>query len=177
MAKYAPGGAHLVHVTYLSGYRDDSAQAIAADASGNAYVTGYTMSPNFPTRSAFQSTWNCGVRYGDAFVAKLGPDGSQLSYSTYLGGCGGFLGDAGRAIAVDGQGRAVVAGDTDSFEFPTTAGAADRTCAPPDGFCDDVFVARLSGDGQGGWSTRRCSAATTRRSTCATSRSTGRAGR
>ena len=146
VAKYGPGG-ELVHVTYLSGFRDDAAQAITADAAGNAYVTGYTMSPNFPTRSAFQTTWNCGVSYGDAFVAKLGPDGSRLDYSTYLGGCFGFLGDPGRAIAVDSQGRAVVAGDTDSFEFPTTPGAADRVCAPQDGFCDDVFVARVSADG------------------------------
>ena len=105
------------------------------------------MSPNFPTRNAYQTTWNCGVAFGDAFVAKLGPDGSRLDYATYLGGCNGFLGDAGRGIAVDSQGRAVVAGDTDSFEFPTTPGAADRTCAQPGGFCDDVFVARLSAGG------------------------------
>ena len=149
VAKYAPGGTRLVHVTYLSGFRDDWAQAVAADAAGNAYVTGFTMSPNFPTRNPLQANWACGSFYGDAFVAKLAPDGSALEYSTYLGGCNGFLGDVGRAIAVDPTGRAIVAGDTDSFEFPTTPGAADRVCAPPppNTFCDDAFVARLSADG------------------------------
>ena len=148
VAKYAPGGSRLVHVTYLSGFRNDSAQAVAADVAGNAYVTGFTMSPTFPTRAAFQPEWRCGAEYGDAFVAKLAPDGSALAYSTYLGGCGTF-GDAGRAIAVDGAGRAVIAGQTDAYDFPTTAGAADRICAPPppNTFCDDGFVARLSADG------------------------------
>jgi outer membrane protein assembly factor BamB len=150
VAKYAPGGTRLVHVTYLSGFRDDSAQAIAADADGNAYVTGFTMSPNFPTRNALQPSWACGGTYGDAFVVKLAPDGSALDYSTYLGGCRGSAGDVGRAIAVDSAGRAVVGGDTDSFEFPTTPGAADRVCAQssPNAFCNDAFVARLSADGK-----------------------------
>jgi outer membrane protein assembly factor BamB len=147
VAKLRPGGTGLVYVTYLSGRREDRAEAIATDAGGNAYVTGYTMSPNFPVLNAMQPDWRCGSLYGDAFVVKLAPDGSRMRYGTYLGGCNTFLGEAGRGIDVDAQGRAVVAGHTDSFEFPTTAGAADRTCAPSDGFCNDAFVAKLSTDG------------------------------
>jgi hypothetical protein len=148
VAKYRPGGAGLVHVTYLSGWEDDAAQDIVADASGNAYVTGFTMSKNFPVRNAMQADWRCGISLGDVFVAKLGPDGSLLDYSTYLGGCNTFLGEVGRAIDVDAAGRAVVAGRTDSWEFPTTPGAADRTCAQPGGFCREAFLARLSADGK-----------------------------
>ena len=156
VAKYAPSGA-LVHLSYLSGRDHDVARGVAADAAGNAYVTGNTMSPNFPTRSAVQSSWNCGGAYGDAFVAKLGPDGRTLGYSTYLGGCAS-LGDVGRGIAVDGQGRAVVTGWTDAYDFPTTAGAADRRCGAPatesGGRCSEGFVARLSASGAAlDWST------------------------
>ena len=152
VAKYAPDGS-LVHLTYLSGRRDDSAQAIAADAMGAAYVAGYTTSPNFPVRSAAQAEWRCGFVYGDGFVTKLSPTGAVLAYSTYLGGCGTF-GDVARGIAVDPQGRAVVAGETDAFDFPTTAGSADRVCAQPAGFCREAFVARLSASGSAlEWST------------------------
>jgi hypothetical protein len=147
VAKYRPGGASLVHVTYLSGRREDRAEAIAADAQGNAYVTGSTMSPNFPTRNALQSDWRCGDLYGDAFVAKLAPDGGRLEYATYVGSCLGWLGEAGRGIDVDAQGRAVIAGRTDSHEFPTTTGAPDRTCGPANDPCQDAFVAKLSADG------------------------------
>jgi hypothetical protein len=154
VAKYRPDGGALVYVTYLSGRREDRAEAVVADAQGSAYVTGFTMSPNFPTRNALQGDWRCGTFYGDAFVAKLAPDGTRLDYATYLGGCWSFLGDAGRDIAVDAQGRAVVAGHTDSHQFPTTAGAADRSCAPTDDPCNDAFVAKLSANGSSlVWST------------------------
>ena len=145
VAKYAPSGS-LVHITYLSGRRDEAAQAIAADSAGNAYVAGFTNSPNFPIRAAFQPDWRCGFVYGDAFVTKLSSSGAVLDYSTYLGGCGTF-GDVARGIAVDAHDRAIVAGETDAFDFPTTPGAADRTCAQPSGFCRDAFVARVSASG------------------------------
>ncbi|HEX8123090.1 MAG TPA: PQQ-binding-like beta-propeller repeat protein [Solirubrobacteraceae bacterium] len=152
VAKYSPTG-QLVHITYLSGLRNEQVEALATDAAGNLFATGFTTSPNFPVRSAAQSEWNCGDPYGDAFVTKLSPDGGTLVYSTFLGGCDTF-GDAGRAIAVDAQGRAVVAGETDAFDFPTTTGAADRRCAESGGFCQDSFVARLAPDGASlEWST------------------------
>ena len=84
------------------------------DSSGNAYVTGYTDSTNFPTANAFQAAFGGGN--GDAFVTKLNAAGSALVYSTYLGGSGD---DAGSGIAVDSSGNAYVTGHTTSTNFPT----------------------------------------------------------
>ena len=113
---------------------------IAVDGSGRATVTGYTGSSDFPTTAgAYDHTLDGD---NDAFVARLNGDGSGLGYATYLGGNDN---DVGRAIAVDGSGRATVTGYTGSSDFPTTAGAYDHTL---DGD-NDAFVARLNGDGSG----------------------------
>src|SRR5204863_350275 len=107
----------LVYSTYLggsgvgTGY--DTATAIAVDDAGNAYVTGYTDSSNFPTANPLQAA-NAGS--DDAFVAKLNPSGSALVYSTYLGG---NVHDSGDGIAVDAAGNAYVTGYTLSTFFPT----------------------------------------------------------
>ena len=80
----------LVYSTYLGGSGDDRGQGIAVDAAGNAYVTGFTVSTDFPTTlGAFQTTFGGAVDGVDAFVTKLNPTGSALVYSTYLGGSGG----------------------------------------------------------------------------------------
>ena len=98
------------------------ASGIAVDTAGNAYVTGYTDSTDFPTTAgAFQTTF--GGKY-DAFVTKLNPTGTALVYSTYLGGTGD---DGGTGIAVDTAGNAYVTGVTYSTDFPTTAGAFQTT--------------------------------------------------
>src|SRR5258707_13266207 len=76
----------LVYGTYLGGSGDDEALGVAVDNSGQAYLTGWTTSTNFPTQSPFQST-NHGST--NAFVAKFAPDGKSLIYSTYLGGSSG----------------------------------------------------------------------------------------
>ena len=78
-------GSALVYSTYLGGTcTNDHGNAIAVDASGDAYVTGSTSSNNFPTTAnAFQTS---GRRLSDAFVTKLNAAGSALIYSTYLGG-------------------------------------------------------------------------------------------
>ncbi len=75
----------LTYSTYLGGNGDDQAYGVALDSAGNAYVTGYTYSANFPTKNAFQATYHGG---GDVFVAKLNAGGNALVYSTYLGGRG-----------------------------------------------------------------------------------------
>lgn len=153
VAKYSRAG-RLVQMTYISGEHDEVPRAIAADSAGNTYVTGHTMSQRrFPIKNAFQGDWRCGLQYGDAFVTKLAADGS-LVYSSYLGGCGGSAGDYGQGITADDGGRAIVAGFTDSSEFPTTEGAADRVCDVSVTRCYDGFVARVSADGaQLEWST------------------------
>ena len=81
------------------------------DSSGNAYVTGNTLSSNFPTAIAFQRAFGGGSAPfgGDAFVTKLNATGSALVYSTYLGGRGD---DSGSGIAVDSSGNAYVTGNT-----------------------------------------------------------------
>jgi uncharacterized protein (TIGR03437 family) len=125
VAKFNSSGA-LIYLTFLGGKTDDFATSIAVDAAGNAYVAGMTNSTDFPvTAGAYQKTFGgyggntCG-RMGDAFVAKLNPTGSELIYSTYLGG---QRDDAASAIAIDSTGNVYVAGSTISTDFPTTKGA------------------------------------------------------
>ncbi len=105
----------LAYSTYLGGNGDDSGVAIAVDGSGNAYVTGFTNSTNFPTASPFQATTGGGQ---DAFVTKFNATGSALVYSTHLGGSGG---EVGNGIAVDTSGNAYVTGQTTSTNFPTAS--------------------------------------------------------
>src|SRR6266436_5288166 len=130
----------LNYSTYLGGSGYDSGTAIAVDASGNAYVTGFTRSSNFPvTAGSFQTscgtTGTCNGYFWDAFVTKLTANG-QIVYSSYLGG-------SGKAIAVDASGSAYVAGQTFSSNFPTTAGAF-KTIYRGAG---DAFVAKMSPGG------------------------------
>lgn len=110
-------------------------RSIAVDSTGNVYLTGDTVSPDFPTtagalQSSYKGTDNdCGTfgrgpSCGDAFISKLNPQGDTLLYSTYLGDRSR---DGGWAIAVDSQGNAFVAGNARSTTFPTTAGAYQTT--------------------------------------------------
>src|SRR6267143_5429403 len=112
------GSAPLVYSTYLGGSGDDYGLGIAVDAAGNASLTGFTNSPNFPTTpAAIQPAPGGSV---DAFVTKLNSSGSALIYSTYLGGSGY---DVGQGIALDSLGNAYVTGVTSSGDFPTSAAA------------------------------------------------------
>jgi hypothetical protein len=123
VTKLDAAGASLVYSTYLGGNNSDNAQDIAVDASGSAYVTGYTSSTNFPTTpGAYDMSWNGGD--SDAFVTKLNVAGTNLVYSTYLGGNSA---DFTQGIAVDVTGSAYVAGHTFSSDFPTTPGAYDTS--------------------------------------------------
>jgi hypothetical protein len=121
VAKFDASGTNRIYSVYLGGDGADVAWGIAVDPGGSVYLTGETGSSNFPTTAgAFQRVLNIGVK--DAFVTKLAPDGS-LAYSTLLGGSGMDQGDRGNAIAIDSAGNIVVAGRTDSFDFPVTPGA------------------------------------------------------
>jgi len=149
-ALHASSGA-LAYATYLGGDGADIIHAIAVDSSSNVYLTGETLSSNFPvTAGAFQKkhAGQPGTFTGlmapiavapDAFVVKLNPAG-QIVYATYLGGAGA---DAGLGIAVDSAGSAYVVGSTNSQNFPVTAGALQTRLAGN----TDVFVAKLSPDG------------------------------
>jgi PKD repeat protein len=129
----------LSYSTYLGGSSYyEHASSVAVDSAGNAYVTGDTQSPDFPTANALQSTapsstWN-------AFVAKIDSAGSALVYSTYLGGSG--FATEGTRIAVDGAGNAYVTGSTDAWDFPTV-----NALQPTRGGLADAFVAKLNPTG------------------------------
>ena len=134
VAKLNPDGSALGYSTYLGGSSSDSASAIAVDASGSAYITGSTSSLNFPVSAgAFQPAL---AGYQNAFVTKLNPTGSALSYSTYLGGAGY---DQALAVAVDSSDNAYVAGYTNSTDFPT-ANAIQTTT----GGLYDAFVSKIA---------------------------------
>ncbi len=136
IAKLGPGGNSLIYCTYLGGASDDRAFAIAVDPSGNAYVTGWTTSSNFPTVSPAQYSLSGGR---DAFVAKLNPAGNSLIYSTYLGGAAN---DSGNAIAVDSSDNAYVAGYTYSSNFPTLGAYQTSNHGP-----QNAFVTKLGPTG------------------------------
>jgi hypothetical protein len=137
VAKLNAAGSALVYATYLGGSGYDSGSSIAVDSFGNAYVTGYTNSTNFPTANALQPAYGGGIY--DAFVAKLNAAGSALVYSTYLGGS---VEDRGQGIAVDSSGNAYVTGCTNSTNFPTASPLQANS-----GGGRDAFVAKLNAVG------------------------------
>ncbi len=126
------GAASLLYSTYLGGSNMDEGNSITVDESGHAYVTGDTLSTNFPTKNAYQSNQAAGT---DAFVAKLNAAGNALLYSTYLVGSGY---DYSYDIAVDGFGNAYVTGSTRSTDFPT-----QKPYQGTHGGIYDAFVAKI----------------------------------
>lgn len=157
ISKFTPDGSALVYSTYLGGTNSgtQTGTGIAVDSSGSAYVTGYTQATDFPTTAGtYQTCLACPITQNapfgntDGFVTKLSLTGSQLVYSTYLGGSGGFSGDGGNAIVVDTAGSAYVTGITNSLDFPTTANAFQRTCAGCNTDGGVGFVTKLNPNGQ-----------------------------
>jgi hypothetical protein len=160
VTKLNPTGTERVYATFIGGQNGEFGNSIAIDASGAAYITGKTFSPDFPTTArAFDR--NCGADgtcsydstsgyFADGFVAKLNPTGTSLSYATFLGDLND---DWGNAIVVDSAGAAYITGVTHSPDFPTTTGAFDRNCGT-DGTCSydssantvrpDAFITKLN---------------------------------
>jgi len=151
----------LTYSTYLGGTTEDAALGVTADASGNAYVTGYTLSTNFPTTSsAFQKTSSfiTNASQSAIFVTKLNASGSALVYSTYLSGTESHCtaganadspvldGDFGTGIAVDASGDAYVTGGTCANDFPVTKGAFQATY-PSEHHADNAFITKLNPTG------------------------------
>ena len=134
VTKYNSTGGPPVYSTMLGGGAD-SGSAIAVDLTGNAYVTGLSLSSSFahaPTGGA-QTTNNGGN--GDAFVAKLKADGTALLYFTFLGGAGS---DQGTAIAVDGSGDAYIAGQTSSMGLAKGAAVQPALGGVTNGFAAEL---------------------------------------
>jgi hypothetical protein len=142
----------LVYSTYLGGSggccADDSANGIAVDSQGNAYVTGAAVSTDFPvSANAFQKiNESNSASSTSAFVTKFNPQGSALIYSTYLGGSSSnSSGEYGAGIAVDRLGNAYITGPTGSKDFPVTSEAFQKTKKSKSGSVG--FVAKLNPSG------------------------------
>ncbi len=157
LAKIGPDGDSLLYATFLGGSAGDSASAMALDGEGSVYLTGWAGSPDFPvSASALQPQLEQGCASpppnewwippapmvnGDAFVVKVSNDGTQLLYSTFLGGS---CADIGLGIAVDASGNAYIAGTTNSPDFPTTRGSFQPSYRAG---ANTGFLAKLSADG------------------------------
>ncbi len=145
-----PTGTSLVFSTYLGGSGQDAAFGLALDASDNIYLTGATTSINFPTGpNPFQLLYGGS---GDAFLTKLSAHAVALVYSTFIGGSNL---DQGNAVAVDSSGNAVVAGFTNSTDFPLQDASQDilgifgaENCSNSNMVCSDAFIARFNPSGQ-----------------------------
>ena len=162
----ATGAASLVYSTYLGGSSYEAATSIGIDGLGNAYITGTTLSTDFPTKSPFQAAGpvlsrRCGPHNGhtcaSAFVTKLNATGTALLFSTYLGGSADTM---ALGVAVDPQGAAYVTGATNSNDFPASTGVAQHALAAgtcPIGAnnipCPDAFVAKFNPTGTLGYAT------------------------
>jgi uncharacterized protein (TIGR03437 family) len=136
VAKFTPSGNGLIFYTYIGGSGLNDAQALALDPSGNAYVTGFTQSLDFPTKNAAQPSFGGG--FENAIVAKVSPDG-RLIYSTYLGG---NYEERANGIAVDASGAAFVSGYTGSIDFPVKNAIQPRPAGRP-----SAFLTKLSPTG------------------------------
>ncbi len=138
-------GSAIIYSTFLGGRRADNGRGVAVDGFGNAYVTGYTLSSDFPHVNAFQQTYGGS---GDGFVTKLNGAGTALVYSTFLGGSAaensGIPSDVtpSCAIAVDALGQAYVTGKTESQDFPVTRPIQSALLGDT-----DAFVAKFDSAG------------------------------
>ncbi|MFN0085202.1 MAG: FG-GAP-like repeat-containing protein [Blastocatellia bacterium] len=134
VAKLNPQGSGLIYSTYLGGSSNDEATAVAVDSAGNAYVGGQTSSLDFPVIGATQPSLAAGT---DGFVTRLNAAGSQILFSTYLGGGSA---DQITSIAVDGSRGIYVAGGTSSGNFPSR----NPIPLPPNRRLPDAFLAKLA---------------------------------
>lgn len=151
VAKVKADGTGFAYCGYLGGAGVEQASSIAVDASGNAYVTGYTRSneASFPVTIGPDLTFNGIVNVdSDSFVAKVKADGTGLVYCGYIGGSGN---EEAYGIAVDSTGNAYVTGATvsDQTSFPVTVGPDLTSNGNFDTFKYDAFVAKVRADGTG----------------------------
>lgn len=156
ITKFNSTGSGLVLSTYLGGNGGDQGLGVTLDGSGDAFITGSAGSVDFPITTGLQtsSTVSSGSIYSrsangpytEAFVSELNPSGTSLLFSTFVGGSGN---DVGRAITLDGTGAIYVTGQTNSSDFPVTAGAAQT--ANRGGY--DAFYFKLASNGHLAYST------------------------
>ncbi|MFX0016948.1 MAG: SBBP repeat-containing protein [Promethearchaeota archaeon] len=146
VTKLNANGDGLIYSTYIGGNNDEYSfgKAIAVDSAGNAYITGLTYSPNFPTVNAFQDTHASPTGFEtDGFVTKIDPTGNSLIFSTFLGGTSS---DNAYSIAVSSDGSVYVTGQTSSSTtFPITSTAYQTEY----GGNSDCFITKFNATGNG----------------------------
>ncbi len=155
VTKLSADGTSVIYSDYLGGGGYDCGSSIAIDTAGNAYITGTTLSTNFPvTDGAFQTANH--ATSDTTFVTKLSADGKSLVYSTYLGGSSNkfdadnwsgnfaYFGEESYSIKVDNKGSAYVTGYTGSLDFPVTKGAFQTKLVAP----YSAFTTKFSADGK-----------------------------
>ena len=131
IAKWNSSGS-LIYSTYLGGYADDGANAIAVDTNGNVVVAGDTSSTNFPIVNAIQAKFGGGSDVvTDAWVAKLNTAATAVMWATYIGGSSD---DFGRGVAIDSGGNVYAVGQTSSPDFPTSSALTSARPGLLDGF-------------------------------------------
>lgn len=135
LLKVKPDGSGLAYCTFLGGSDWDAATAVIVDDTGSATVTGETWSTDFPTTSNAYDQQNNGLR--DSFVATIDASGTELKYSTYVGGS---KQEKGSALVKVGPHEVAFTGWTNSEDFPTTAGSFDTLYNGS----FDAFLARLN---------------------------------
>jgi hypothetical protein len=144
VTRFDVSGSNLVFSTIVNGTLSSNTSGLTVSEEGVVTICGFAGTSDFPTTpGAFDRTWGL----GDAFITRLTPDGSNLIYSTFLGGSQGAATDWPYGIVLEASGSVVVAGDTASPDFPVTPGAYDTTPDAPVNMKGDVFVSRLSPDG------------------------------
>jgi len=128
------GDSSLIYSTYLGGESTDYGYDITVDSAAQAHVTGYAGAPGFPMRNPFQPVYGGGG--ADAFITVFTASGSDLVYSSYLGG---EANDFGRGVAIDGAGTTYIGGSTASTQFPTVSPYQ----ASFGGGTNDAFLAKV----------------------------------
>jgi len=141
VSKLTPSGDQLLWTVFLDGSNNEMGTGIAVDSAGQASITGYTASSDFPTINAIDNNTLDGIT--DAFVAKITANGSGLVYSRFIGGSSS---DFGTAIALDSAGEAYITGNTNSNDFPIIGPSSL-------GGSQDAFVTKLDANGVAVYST------------------------
>ncbi|MGA8765119.1 MAG: SBBP repeat-containing protein [Candidatus Sulfotelmatobacter sp.] len=139
VSKWNPTLSKLIFSTYVGGSNDEVPFQVTQDVFGDIFLTGYTLSTDFPIRGpVVQKTFGGGTVTGDAFIVQVESAGFYLEWSTYIGGSGD---DVGYSIQVDAPGNSYVAGTTTSLDFPTTSGAYQTSCGLTQaGTCSTAFL-------------------------------------
>src|SRR3989338_4564096 len=139
VSKFSSDLKTLISSTFIGGSKNDSANAIAIDSSGNVYIAGKTTSSDYPaTSGSYDSSFNDSgdSTIGDVFVSRLNGDLSSLLSSTFVGG---GKEDYASSIAIDSSGNILITGSTASSDYPITTGSSHNGSY-------DVFVSKLSSD-------------------------------